>query len=36
MPKEIAHTVHSFCASFHEGEALAQYRRCNLRSVVSG
>lgn len=24
MPKDIAHTAHSFCASFHEGEALAQ------------
>jgi hypothetical protein len=27
MPKDFAHTAHSFCASFHEGEALAQLQR---------
>lgn len=36
MPKEIAHTAHSFCASFHEGEALAQSQIDTLCCVVSG
>ena len=36
MPKEIAHTAHSFCASFHEGEALAQLQMDTLCCVVSG
>lgn len=36
MPKDLAHTALSFCASFHEGEALAQLQRDTLRCVVSG
>ncbi|HEE9952682.1 TPA: hypothetical protein R8G59_000127 [Citrobacter freundii] len=36
MPKEIAHTAHRFCASFHEGEALAQLQIDTLCCVVSG
>ncbi len=36
MPKDIAHRAHSFCASFHEGEALAQLQIDTLRCVVSG
>ncbi len=36
MPKEIAHTAHSFYASFHEGEALAQLQIDTLCCVVSG
>ena len=36
MPKDIAHTAHSFCASFHEGEALAQSQTDALCCVVSG
>ncbi len=36
MPKDLAHTAHSFCASFHEGEAPAQLQIDALRCVVSG
>ncbi|AHE72978.1 hypothetical protein M942_12525 [Enterobacter ludwigii] len=36
MPKDIAHMAHSFCASFHEGEALAQSKIDTLRCFVSG